>query len=213
MGSALKHVVWDWNGTLLDDTHAVLHAVNRVCGRYGRAALTLDEWRAVFSRPLIACYEGLLGRALSEQDWADIDLVYHVEYRALLDTCGLATGVPDLLRTWSGTQSLLSMWFHDELVPLVERLGLAGLFTRVDGLRVDVGGGSKAEHLAEHLAHQGLDPRDVVLIGDVVDDAEAARHVGARAVLVTTGVGERRRLEATGMPVVDSIPEALALIA
>ncbi|XVV05627.1 HAD family hydrolase [Actinosynnema sp. CA-248983] len=210
---AVKHVVWDWNGTLLDDTHAVLHAVNQVCGRYGRAALTLEEWRAVFSRPLIACYEGVLGRALSEQDWAEIDLVYHVEYRALLDTCGLAAGVPDLLHTWSGTQSLLSMWFHDELVPLVERMGLAGLFTRVDGLRVDVGGGSKAEHLAKHLAHQGLDPRDVVVIGDVVDDAEAARHVGAQAVLVTTGVGERRRLAATGMPVVDSIPEALALIA
>ncbi|WP_309112875.1 HAD family hydrolase [Saccharothrix sp.] len=209
----VKHVVWDWNGTLLDDTHAVLHAVNQVCGRYGRAALTLEEWRAVFSRPLIACYEGVLGRALSEQDWADIDLVYHVEYRALLDTCGLAVGVPDLLRTWSGTQSLLSMWFHDELVPLVERMGLTGLFTRIDGLRVDVGGGSKAEHLAEHLEHQGLDPRDVVVIGDVVDDAEAARHVGAQAVLVTTGVGERRRLAATGMPVVDSIPEALALIA
>ncbi|NUT97680.1 MAG: HAD family hydrolase [Saccharothrix sp.] len=208
----MKHVVWDWNGTLLDDTHAVLHAVNQVCRRYGRAALTLEEWRAVFSRPLIACYEGVLGRALSEQDWADIDLVYHVEYRALLDTCGLAAGV-DLLHRWSGTQSLLSMWFHDELVPLVDRLGLAGLFTRVDGLRVDVGGGSKAEHLAEHLEQQKLHARDVVVIGDVVDDAEAARHVGAQAVLVTTGVGERRRLAATGMPVVDSIPEALALIA
>ncbi|MEU6156079.1 HAD family hydrolase [Actinosynnema sp. NPDC047251] len=213
MTNAVKHVVWDWNGTLLDDAHAMLGAVNRVCLHYGRAAVELDEWRAMFSRPLPACYERLLGRALSVDDWAHIDLLYHDEYRTLLDTCGLATGVPDLLRGWAGTQSLLSMWFHDELVPLVAEHGLTGLFTRVDGLLRDTGGGSKAGHLADHLARLALDPADVVLIGDVVDDAEAARHVGARAVLVTTGMGDRPRLEATGVPVVDSIPEALALLA
>ncbi|MBW4721617.1 HAD family hydrolase [Saccharothrix obliqua] len=206
----MRHVVWDWNGTLLNDTHAVLKAVNRVCTHFGRVEVSLTEWRAMFSRPLVACYERLLSRTLSAADWALIDLLYHEEYRGLLDTCRLADGVPDHLRTWPGTQSLLSMWFHDELVPLVTAFGLTGLFTRVDGLRLDTDGGSKAEHLAQHLAHQGLDPADVVLIGDVVDDAEAARHVGARAILVTTGVGDRGKLAATGVPVVDSIPEALA---
>ncbi|MEV0681525.1 HAD family hydrolase [Actinosynnema sp. NPDC050436] len=210
MGNAVRHVVWDWNGTLLDDVHAMLGAVNRVCLHYGRAAVELDEWRAMFSRPLPACYERLLGRALSARDWDDIDVLYHEEYRALLDTCRLAAGVPDLLRGWSGTQSLLSLWFHDELVPLVDRHGLTGLFTRVDGLRRAAGGGSKAGHLAAHLADQGLDPADVLLVGDVVDDAEAALHVGARAVLVTTGMGDRPRLTATGVPVVDSIQEAFA---
>ncbi|MEU4802478.1 HAD family hydrolase [Actinosynnema sp. NPDC023587] len=213
MTNAVKHVVWDWNGTLLDDAHAMLDAVNQVCLRYGRAVVALDEWRAMFSRPLPACYERLLGRALSAVDWTDIDVLYHERYRTLLGTCRLATGVPDLLRGWAGTQSLLSLWFHDELVPLVAEHGLTALFTRVDGLRRDTSGGSKAGHLAEHLAHQGLDPADVVLIGDVVDDAEAARHVGARAILVTTGMGDRPRLEATGVPVVDSIPEALARLA
>jgi len=29
-----RHVVWDWNGTLLDDNHAVLAAVNTVCAMY-----------------------------------------------------------------------------------------------------------------------------------------------------------------------------------
>jgi len=210
VGKAARHVVWDWNGTLLDDTHAVLKSVNRVCLHFGREEVSLAEWRAMFSRPLLACYERLLGRPLSTRDWAEIDLLYHEEYRALLDTCRLATGVPDHLHDWPGTQSLLSMWFHDELVPLITTYGLVGLFTRVDGLRLATGGGSKAEHLAEHLHHQGLDPADVVVIGDVADDAEAARHVGARAVLVTTGVVDRARLEATGAPVVDSIPEALA---
>jgi phosphoglycolate phosphatase-like HAD superfamily hydrolase len=210
-----RHVVWDWNGTLLDDNHAVLVGVNSVCAQYGRAAVTLEEWRAVFSRPILACYEKVLGRPLTEADWDVIDQHYHSAYRLELDTCGLAAGVPDLLHEWRDagrTQSLLSMWFHDELVPLVGKLSLTDLFARVDGLRGYNMGGSKAAHLIEHLEAQELDPADVVLIGDVVDDAEAAAQAGAQCVLVTTGMMPRARLAAAGVPVTDSIPEALALI-
>jgi len=207
-----KHIVWDWNGTILDDNEAVLAAVNAVCAGFGREAITLAHWRETFSRPLLACYERLLEQPLTLEDWARIDSLYHDEYRGLLSICRLAVGVPDHLHTWRAqgrTQSLLSMWFHSELVPLVTEYGLSDLFARIDGLRESTDGGSKAEHLADHLAAQGLDPADVVLIGDVVDDAAAAAHVGAGCVLVTTGVMSRSALAATGVPVADSIPDAL----
>ncbi|GAA2800045.1 HAD family hydrolase [Saccharopolyspora taberi] len=208
-----RHIVWDWNGTLLDDNHAVLASVNAVCSAFDREHIDLDEWRTVFSRPLLQCYERLLRRELSEQDWARIDVLYHEVYRELLHTCGLAKGVPHALEEWRGsgrTQSLLSMWFHDELVALVTDLGLHELFARMDGLRAEIGGGSKDVHLQRHIAEIGVDAKDVVLIGDVVDDAHAAKHVGTDCILVTTGVMGRDKLEPTGFPVVDSIPEALA---
>lgn len=211
----IKHVVWDWNGTILDDNDAVIAAVNNVCAGFGRAPITIEYWQSIFSRPLLQCYERLLGMSLTDADWTRIDKLYHDEYRQLLAICRLAGGVPDHLDEWhrtGRTQSLLSMWFHDELVPLVTEYGLADLFNRIDGLRLTTGGGSKAEHLGEHLEAQKISPRDTVLIGDVVDDAEAARIVGARCVLVTTGVMSRAALEATGMPVADSIPEAIAKI-
>ncbi|MEU4741156.1 HAD hydrolase-like protein [Actinosynnema sp. NPDC023658] len=208
-----EHVVWDWNGTLFADNDAVLAAVNRVCADFGHAAVTLEHWRDTFSRPIKDCYERMFGRPLTPADWARIDLVYHDEYRALVDRCGLAAGVPDHLRALRHTQSLLSMWFHDELVPLVTRFGLGELFNRVDGLRAPADGGSKAEHLARHLDALELRPADVVLIGDVADDAEAARHVGAQVVLVATGTSSRKVLERTGVPVADSIPEALTHLA
>jgi phosphoglycolate phosphatase-like HAD superfamily hydrolase len=210
-----RHIVWDWNGTLLDDNDAVVAAVNVVCGAFERDSIDLDHWRAVFSRPLRQCYERLLERELTEQDWARLDVLYHDAYRDLLHTCRLAQGVPDALEGWRGvgrTQSLLSMWFHDELVPLITDFGLDSMFDRVDGLRAEVGGGSKDVHLKEHLDALDLDPSTVVLIGDVVDDAHAADQVGTGCVLLTTGVMNREALEPTGHPVVDSIPEAIALL-
>jgi phosphoglycolate phosphatase-like HAD superfamily hydrolase len=107
------------------------------------------------------------------------------------------------------SQSLLSMWRHDDLVPLVERLGIGRYFVRVDGLRRSDGGG-KAEHLVKHLAALGLAPSAVVLVGDALDDLAAARAVGAGCVLYDGGSHHRRALEATGSPVVDSLTDALA---
>jgi phosphoglycolate phosphatase-like HAD superfamily hydrolase len=103
------------------------------------------------------------------------------------------------------------MWFHDELVPAVETYGLAGVFTRVDGLRTEVGGHLKAGHLAEHLAGLGLTGEQVVLIGDSLDDAAAADSVGGRAVLYTGGFTDPVRLRASGWPVADTLVEAVAL--
>lgn len=205
--------MWDWNGTILDDNDAVVAAVNAVCAEFGRAAIDLAYWRSIYRRPLLDCYRELLCRDLSTQDWAGIDRAYHDTYRTLLPTTRLAPGIPDELRRWrsgGGRQSLLSMWFHEELVTLVAEHGLTDLFTRIDGLRVDTGGHGKTDHLIEHLAALDVDPADVLVIGDVVDDADAAAAAGTRCVLVTTGVMSRRALAAAGVPVVDSIAEALA---
>lgn len=216
MATTPRHIVWDWNGTLLDDNHAVVSAVNEVCTAFGRDHIDIHEWRELYKRPLSKCYEQLLRRELSEQDWARVDALYHDVYRGLLDSCGMAEGVPHALDDWAdagGSQSLLSMWFHEELVDLVTTRGLHERFARMDGLRSSIGGGSKAAHLREHLLAQQLDPADVVLVGDVLDDAHAADETGADCILVTTGVMHRNKLEAAGFPVVDSIPEAMKLLA
>ncbi len=213
--AAVEHIVWDWNGTILDDNHAVVHAVNRVCAEFGRAPIDIESWRGIYRRPLRDCYGELLAREIAVEDWALIDKLYHDTYHGLLDTCRLSIGVPDELRRWQAggrRQSLLSMWFHHKLVSLVEDYRLTDLFARIDGLRLELGGGSKAAHLAEHLAAQGLTGADVLVIGDVADDADAAAHVGAQCVLVTTGVMSRQALAGRGVPVVDSIAEALALL-
>lgn len=101
------------------------------------------------------------------------------------------------------------MYEHEELVPLVRGFGIEPHFVRVDG-RTGPSGGSKAEHMVRHLRElTGVEPARTVVIGDAADDAVAALHVGARAVLYTGGSHSRASLEGVGVPVVDTLDEAV----
>jgi phosphoglycolate phosphatase-like HAD superfamily hydrolase len=207
----VKHLVWDWNGTLLDDLALVVAATNASLADAGGPRITADEHRRDFRRPIHEYYAFVLGRPLAEGEFVRLDHVFHDAYRRGLATVTLAADALDAIAAWHGTQSLLSMFFHDELVTAVTARGLLAHLSRVDGLRELVGGGPKAPHLEAHLAALGLVGEECVLIGDSVDDALAAEAVGARAVLYLGGFTHEETLRATGRPVATTLLEAVTL--
>jgi phosphoglycolate phosphatase-like HAD superfamily hydrolase len=206
---ARTHLVWDWNGTLLDDLSLVVEATNRAFEAVGGRSVDSDEHRRTFRRPVAEFYAEVLERAVDAEEFGRLDRIFHGAYRLGLTTTSLAADAMLALRSWPGSQSLLSMWFHSELVPAVETYGLAGVFTRVDGLRTEVGGDLKAGHLARHLDELGVPGDRAVLIGDSLDDALAAESVGAAAVLYTGGFTHPTRLRASGRSVADTLVEAV----
>lgn len=211
MTSTRGHLVWDWNGTLLDDLDLVVRATNVAFASAGGPVISADEHRVRFRRPIVDYYAEMLGRAIDDEAFGALDRIFHDAYRAGLTRCSLAADATTAIAAWPGSQSLLSMWFHDELVPTVRTYGLTPHFSRVDGLPGLVGGGRKAEWLAKHLAELGLGGRGVVLIGDSLDDADAALSVGARCVLYTGGLSDPTLLRASGHPVADTLTQAVTL--
>ncbi|WOX24064.1 HAD family hydrolase [Streptomyces solicathayae] len=210
-----KHLVWDWNGTLLDDIHAVIGATNAAFEELGLEAITLERYRELYTVPVPKFYERLMGRLPTDAEWVVMDDAFHKHYWARADACGLTAGAAELLaeRQAAGrTQSLLSLAPHDRLIPIVRRHGIEERFVRVDG-RVDASTAGKAEHMVRHLRALGsvVSPERVVVIGDAADDAVAAAHVGAKAVLFTGGSHSRASLARVGVPVVDSLAEAVAV--
>lgn len=203
--------MWDWNGTLLDDLPVVVAATNVALASAGGGPVTVPEHRRDFRRPIVDYYAQVLGRPVDEEEFVRLDKLFHDAYQAMLPDCRLTVDARDAVARWDGSQSLLSMWHHADLVPTVDRFGLTGHFVRVDGLRRWPGGGPKAPHLSRHLAAQRLDPADVVVIGDTVDDAHAAAAAGARCVLYSGGFTDPAQLRATGAPVVDTLLEAVDL--
>jgi len=207
----VAHLVWDWNGTLLDDITLVVTATNASLASVGGPSVTVDEHRRDFRRPISAYYEFVLGRTLEVGEFVALDRAFHDAYRLGLAETGLAADAWDAVAAWSGSQSLLSMFFHDELVPAVAVRGLDLHLSRVDGLRDTIGGGPKAPHLHAHLTALGLSGADCVLIGDSIDDAHAAEEVGAAVILYAGGFTHESQLRETGRPVATSLVEAVKL--
>jgi phosphoglycolate phosphatase-like HAD superfamily hydrolase len=207
------HLVWDWNGTLLDDTALVVAATNATLTSLGAPVVSVEDHRSGFFRPIADYYAVLLGHPVPDEEFARLDEAFHAVYRDGLPGAGLAPDALAAIGAWGGSQSLLSMFFHDDLVAQVRHRGLEPLLGRVDGLRDRVGGRSKAPHLAAHLAALRVAPAEAVLIADTVDDADAARAVGASIVLYTGGITDTARLRATGAPLAGSLLEAVDVAA
>jgi phosphoglycolate phosphatase-like HAD superfamily hydrolase len=211
----MRHVVWDWNGTLLAEQELVVEALNACLDDAGLPRTDLATYQRLYTRPVRRFYERVFGRPIDDAEWEHLDDVFHTGYAAALERVRLADDALDALEAIAGkgrTQSLLSMYRHEDLVPLVTRLGVHDHFIRVDGLR-GPGGGLKAPYLEAHLERivhaAGDDPARVLIIGDALDDAAAAAHVGTRCVLYDGGSHPREELERAGVPVADSLVHAL----
>jgi len=206
------HIVWDWNGTLLDDLSQVVDAVNVTLDMIGEAPITAREYGAHYQRPVRLFYESLLGRAVPDDEWRRIDDVFHLAYRELLPQIRLAPDAGEALQSVAEaghTQSLLSMLWHDDLVPMVERFGIKPFLSRIEGLRGERGA-RKETFLDRHLQALGETlPERVLMIGDALDDVEAAAAVGTRCVLYDRGTFPRERIEAMGVATASTLIQAL----
>jgi phosphoglycolate phosphatase-like HAD superfamily hydrolase len=208
----MRHVIWDWNGTLVDDLPVVVDAVNVSLAGIGEPPITADQYRDHYTRPVRRFYDGLLGREITDTEWASIDAVFHETYSATVDRVPLAADARaaiEMVAAAGGTQSILSMWWHTNLVPEVTRHGLGHMMVRVEGSSGDAGQ-TKAGLLRSHLASLGERGRPV-LIGDATDDARAALEVGIDVVLYDGGSHHEDVLRCFGVPIARSLVEAVTI--
>jgi phosphoglycolate phosphatase-like HAD superfamily hydrolase len=215
----VKHIVWDWNGTLFDDQDLVLRATNASARAVGvERLITNEEYQRGYRRPMEDFYGDLLGFLPAVEQWGLINAAFAAEYEGNKHVAGLNMEALAAMDAWAPrSQSLLSMYGHVELVELTGGFGLHARLVRIDGRPPEHDFGPKHKYLARHVAHlqteyPDLQPGDIALIGDCVDDAHAALQLGAAAVLYTGGSSSRENLLQAGVPVAGSLIEAVGLL-
>jgi phosphoglycolate phosphatase-like HAD superfamily hydrolase len=185
----VEHIVWDWNGTLLGDGAALIESTIEAFRECGLPKVTRESYQRHHVQPIPLFYSRLAGRPLTGPEQTRLAVCFQTAYGKKRTTVTLTADALPALSLWAaagGRQSLLSMYPHELLMPMVSAFGIAGYFTRVDG-SAGREVAFKAPHLERHLREQGIDPARAVLIGDSLDDVRAAETCGVRSIVYHAG--------------------------
>ncbi len=208
------YILWDWNGTLLDDTGAALATLNKMLVRRHRPQIGMDFYLDNFGFPVKPFYESI-GVCLENEDWDALAREYHDIYAKEDKRLNAqAFEALEAVKARGVGQSVISALRQDLLDEITARLGVARFMDFIYGVD-NLDGKSKVERareLVERLAREGLveNPGDAVLVGDSLHDKEVADAVGARCVLCAQGSHAYWRLAAVA-PTGRTLPEAVAL--
>jgi phosphoglycolate phosphatase len=209
----IEHVVWDWNGTLLDDVTACIEAANIVLRRRRMAPVERERYIEIFDFP-VKNYYLTLGFDFATEDWDKLATEYHDVYAHTALHAPLREGIVGMLKTMQARNLPMSILSASE-TSILERMlterHIRSYFGRIYGLD-NLHASSKLELGKVMMAEIGVPKERVLLIGDTKHDYEVARELGIHCVLVAGGHQAEHRLIACGCPVLPNIAALASLL-
>jgi phosphoglycolate phosphatase-like HAD superfamily hydrolase/membrane protease YdiL (CAAX protease family) len=203
---AISHLIWDWNGTLLNDLDLCLSVINSMLRKRDLPEVTSAQYLEIFGFP-VQNYYTKLGFDFQQEPFEAISTEFITAYEAGRPGCQLMEGAEEILDhvARSGiTQSILSASRADYLNKALLDYGIESYFCAVNGLDNHHAAG-KTEIAREFMAAYHVQPRHTLLVGDTLHDAEIAGKLGIGCLLVSRGHQDRQRLKTAGVPVLDSL--------
>ena len=201
-----KSIIWDFNGTILDDRGICLQALNRMLDRRRLPPVSDAEYLADFDFP-VQHYYSLLGFDFAREPFSELAAEYMAIYQPASFRCTLRRDVLQILDSFRSAgygQILLSATSRPFLLKQLRHFGLEPNFTAILGLD-DIFGRSKLDMACRWFSEQRYQPEDLLLIGDTTHDFSVASALGCRCILLSGGHNARKRLEATGATVIDEL--------
>ena len=203
-----RHVIWDWNGTLLDDAWLCREIMNGQLRQRGLPTMSEERYEAVFDFPVESYYRRV-GFSWEKETFEQAGTEFIVEYEKRKKECRLQIGASDVLRQVAATrvsQAVLSAYSHQALEGFLVHFAVREHFRSVAG---------SEDHYAEGKVGQGLRmlkqlhvaPEETVLIGDTTHDAEVAKAMGVACILIPCGHNSRDRLMRCGVEVIAGLGE------
>lgn len=206
----VDHVIWDWNGTLVDDTQLCVNIVNDILAELKIPEISLQFYRDHFSFPVRSYYKKI-GLPVEDESYQKISEKFISEYRRLWRSCSLqsnAHSVLSQLAEFGIGQSILSAAKSTDLTTFVGEFGLSPFVDPITGVsNIDAAG--KVDISVGHLASLNDDPTSILLVGDTVHDEEVANHLGVRSLIFTGGHNSSYALKGCASELIDDLQQVL----
>ncbi|OFX60851.1 MAG: hypothetical protein A2066_20340 [Bacteroidetes bacterium GWB2_41_8] len=203
-------IIWDWNGTLLNDIDLCVQTINGMLQKRNLQRLSVDKYREVFSFPVKDYYQKI-GFDFVAEPFEIPALEFIDSYNGSVQNCKLHKSTLTLLNYFQSVgirQFILSAMKQDALDQCLEQQNISHYFEHVSGLDNHYAA-SKLENGQQLIAELNLNANELVLIGDTVHDFEVATELGCQCVLIANGHQSRQILESTGALVIDELMQLI----
>lgn len=203
-----KHIIWDWNGTLLDDAWLCREIMNQQLDAQNLPQISMQTYEEIFRFPVKDYYKAV-GFDFEKAPFETLSDTFIEQYETRKFECpvrakGLATlekinkiGIP---------QSIISASSQNSLHQIVNHYDLFDQFVSVRGLdnhhaygKLDIG--------RQWMSELNLPPKEILMIGDTLHDVELAQDLGIDCVLIYSGHQSIQRLQASQVPIMNSLDE------
>lgn len=203
------HILWDFNGTILDDVEAGIKSVNKLLTDRDLPIIdSLESYHRVFGFPIIDYYRRL-GFDFEKEPYEVIAPIWVEQYLINVKESKVFNDIlpaAEKIRSLGLKQIILSATEIDMLKMQLKDLEIENVFDGVLGLD-NIHAESKVR-IAERWKGENPHARPLI-IGDTVHDAEVARAIGSDCILVARGHQARRVLEECGFAVTDNAEEVV----
>lgn len=202
-----SRIIWDFNGTLVDDVKAGIDCVNIMLRRRRLKTIeSLEYYYSVFCFPIKNYYSNL-GFDFTKEDYELSAQEWYREYYFQCRFAPLCKGVPEALKHFRDEgipQTVLSMSEIKLMLFQLDLAGIRGYFDDITGMDNCLAF-SKLD-LAKEWKRR-MSPGSALFIGDTVHDLETASVLGADCVLIAGGHQSKAALLSCGAQVIDSAEE------
>jgi phosphoglycolate phosphatase len=208
-----KHIIWDWNGTLLNDVEYCCKIINRILVKNFLPELSLEKYRQIFTFPVQDYYKEA-GLDFSRTSFEILGKDFIDQYEENKLSCSLFENVIEVLSAIHKKgigQSVLSAYLHDNLVKILDHYKLTRYFDNIIGLD-NIYAGSKT-HLGLSLVKQlNIPKNEILFIGDTLHDAEVAEAMGVNSILIANGHQTKNKLLINNNIVLDNLNQLHAFL-
>ncbi len=201
-------IIWDWNGTLLDDVWLAIEVMNNMLKKRKLKRLELDHYRDIFDFPVKDYYQ-LLGFDLSKESFEILGNEFITLYDQRHFECKLRSNSLECIIKFKNAnlgQYVLSARNQIQLEEEMKYFNIMQHFKTFSGLSHNYANG-KVELGRQLLENENIQTDKTVLIGDTTHDFEVANELRIDCILIEGGHHSQQRLTNCGVKVINDLDQ------
>ena len=208
-----KHIIWDWNGTLINDAWLFVDVMNNILQKRDMHTITIKKYRDIFGFPIKNYYKKL-GFNIKKEPIEKLGLEFIKEYKKRQYEASLFSMTKMILSQLSSLnikQSILSACHQKLLNNHLKFYTLEKYFTNIVGVD-NYFAKSKITTGIELANKMQIHPNDILFIGDTKHDFEVAEKMGVDCLLINHGHNSHFQLSATKTPIINNLMAILDVV-